>query len=66
MSKSLVPSPDKAQGVVDEAKSQVKGFLVGAATMTVAVPFLGWAFGLAAGGVAVGVWSWKTARARRR
>jgi len=66
MSKSLVPSPDKAQGVLDEAKSQGKGFLVGAATMALAVPFLGWAFGLAAGGTAIVAWSWKTARARRR
>lgn len=66
MSKSLVPSPDKAQGVIDEAKSQGKGFLIGVAATAVAVPFLGWVFGLAAGGAAVGVWSWKTARAARR
>ena len=62
MSKSLVPRPDKAQGYLDEAKSQGKGFIVGVAATAIAVPFLGWAFGLLAGGVAVGVWSVKSAR----
>lgn len=66
MSKALVPNPDKAQGVINEAVSQGKGFVVGVAATALAVPFFGWLFGLAAGGVAVGVWSWKTARARRR
>jgi hypothetical protein len=67
MSKSLVPNPpDQAQGVIDEAMSQGKGFLVGVAATAVAVPFLGWVFGLVAGGAAVAGWSWKTARARRR
>lgn len=60
MSKSLIPHPDKAQGVFDEAKSQAKGYIVGVATAAIAVPFLGWVFGLVAGGVAVGIWSVKS------
>lgn len=66
MSKSLVPRPDKAQGVIDETLSQGKGFVVGLAAAAVAVPFLGWFLGLAAGGAAVIGWSWKTARAKKR
>ena len=65
MSKALIPHPDKAQGVLDEGKSQMKGFIVGAATVAVAVPFLGWVFGTIAGGTAVAVWSWKSARKKR-
>lgn len=65
MSKSLVPRPDKAQGVIDETMSQGKGFIVGVAAAAVAVPFLGWFLGLAAGGVAVVGWSWKTARSKK-
>lgn len=61
MSKSLVPRPDKAQGYLDEVKSQAKGYAVGVATAALAVPFLGWAFGLIAGGAAVVVWSVKSA-----
>ena len=45
-------------------KSQGKGFLLGIAATAVAVPFLGWFLGLAAGGAAVVGWSWKTARRR--
>lgn len=65
MSKSLVPRPDKAQGVIDEAVSQGKGFIIGVAAAAVAVPFVGWFFGLAAGTGAVVVWSWKTARSKK-
>ena len=66
MSKALIPHPDKAQGVVDEVKSQGKGFLIGVGTAALAVPFLGWIFGLAAGGTAVVAWSWKSARRRQK
>jgi len=65
MSKSLIPRPDKTQGYLDEAKSQGKGFVVGIAATAIAVPFLGWAFGLIAGGVAVGIWSVKSARRKK-
>ncbi len=66
MSKALIPHPDKAQGVLDEAKSQTKGFLIGAATVAVAVPFLGWFIGVGVGAVAVVGWSWKSARRRQK
>ena len=66
MSKALIPNPGKIPGFLDEAKSQGKGFLVGATTAVLAVPFLGWVFGLVAGGGAVVVWSWKSARNRKR
>lgn len=60
MSKSLIPNPDKAQGVISEAVSQGKGALIGVATVVVVVPFLGWIGGAVAGAAVIGISAWRS------
>lgn len=62
MSKSLVPNPDKAQGVIDEAKSQGTAFVAGAVTVAALVPVFGWIFGPIVG--VVGYASYRLLRKR--
>jgi hypothetical protein len=52
VSKSLVPNPDRAQGVISKAKSEGVAFVAGAVTIGALVPFFGWVLGpiIGAGG----------------
>ncbi len=61
----MAEKPDQAQGFLDEAKSQGTGLVVGAVTVAVAVPFLGWIMGAALGAGAVGVTSYRMWRKKR-
>ncbi len=64
----MAQKPDQGQGLLDEIKSQGTGLAVGVATAAVAVPFLGWVVGVAVGGAAIGVTSyrrWSQKRSKR-
>ncbi len=44
---------DQGEGLLDEAASQGKGALVGAAAVALAIPFFGWLVGGVIGGAAL-------------
>lgn len=60
---------DEGQGLLSEAASQSKGALVGAVTVALAVPFLGWIVGVGVGAFAVvgsAGYSWHQKRQQRK